>query len=134
MELSPNYNLCCIYPCSPFIDKKNLNEAKKKLNLYNNKFITPIIPFSHPIQRGLILNKQKLRPIDKSKINSKGQDLREFYHDAGQFYWAKVKTWLTNKNILTNSIGYKLSRSEGIDINNLDDWKMAEKIFKAFNY
>ena len=54
-----------------------------------------------------------------------------FYHDAGQFYWGSVKSWYSKNTILDNkSTIYELKKYQAIDINTLDDWKLAEKLYK----
>ena len=32
----------------------------------------------------------------------RSQDLKDVYHDAGQFYWGSQKTWLNEKIIFNN--------------------------------
>jgi CMP-N-acetylneuraminic acid synthetase len=59
------------------------------------------------------------------------QDLIKSYHDAGQFYWASINTWLSKKQILPNSIGFPISKWRSVDIDNIDDWKKAELLFKT---
>ena len=42
------------------------------------------------------------------------------------------KLWLSSKRIHTHAIGIKIPRWRSIDIDNLNDWKRAELIFKYF--
>lgn len=129
-KLSSFDNVCCVYPCTPLL---NIHDLKKTLSiLYSNnkKFIVPVISFPHPIERALIFRHNKLFPLNKKKIELRGQQCQETFHDSGQFYWAKVRTWLTSKSILLNSAGYAMSQNDCIDINVPDDWKRAEQLFK----
>ena len=58
---------------------------------------------------------------------SRSQDLEPFYHDAGQFYFYRCKSFLNYRTggsfrtipILTDEI-------EVQDIDNLSDWELAE--------
>ena len=51
------------------------------------------------------------------------------YHDVGQFYFAHKNTWL--KKINKTRYGVKIPSWRSIDIDNNDDWKKAELIFKS---
>ena len=123
-------NVCCVYPCTPLLNIYDLKKSASILHLNNKKFIVPVIPFPHPIERALIFRQNKIFPYNKKKIELRGQQCQKTFHDSGQFYWAKVRTWLTSKSILLNSVGYKIDQNNCIDINVHDDWKKAEQLFK----
>ena len=68
------------------------------------------------------------------KFKLRSQDLREIYHDAGQFYVANVNTWLTKD--LTFGVNAKfieIGVNEAVDIDNPEDWDIAEYIMKYRN-
>jgi N-acylneuraminate cytidylyltransferase len=53
--------------------------------------------------------------------------LEKAYHDAGQFYWGISEKFLKEKNLFgKNSGAIILKETEVQDIDNLEDWKMAE--------
>jgi len=120
-------NLCCIYPCSPFVNDKILRNAKFKLDNEDLTSVYPILPFSFPIQRSLKIVKNKIQMFNSDFSLTRSQDLENAYHDAGQFYWANTKNLLISKNFNTNNTGYVIiSEMEGQDIDTLTDWKLAE--------
>ena len=51
-------NVFCVYPCSPFIYKKDLLKAFQILKSKKNSFIFPIVKYSHPIERAHIYRKK----------------------------------------------------------------------------
>ena len=54
-------------------------------------------------------------------------DLEEFYHDAGQFYCYDATYYMKCKGYIKDGIiPYILPESETQDIDNWEDWKMAE--------
>ena len=62
---------------------------------------------------------------------SRSQDLRSTYHDAGQFYWCRVENLLLHKKIFTeNTVPIEISELEAQDIDNEEDWKIAEIKYK----
>ena len=66
--------------------------------------------------------------------NSRSQDLEEVFHDAGQFYWGLTDAWLKNKPIVSeNAIPIMIPRDQVHDIDTLEDWQIAEKMFRTFN-
>ena len=80
-------------------------------------------------------NRKKIAMIDKKQNKSRSQDLEPIYHDAGQFYWGTTKSFKKNANILSdNSMGYLIESYESVDIDTMEDWKMAKIIFKLNNY
>ena len=124
-------NVCCIYPCSPFLTTDTLNKAFKLLN--ENKFdsVFPIVSYSTPIQRALKLTGKKVKMINDNYLNTRSQDLEQSYYDAGQFYWCKVQKLLKNKKIFAaNSGGLKISELDAQDIDTIIDWKLAELKYK----
>ena len=50
-------NICCVYPCNPFIQIKDLKKSIYLLNKNKNSFVVPITNFSHPIERAYSLNR-----------------------------------------------------------------------------
>lgn len=124
-------NVCCIYPCSPFLTTDTLNKAFKLLN--ENKFdsVFPVVSYSSPIQRALKLTGKKVKMINDNYLNTRSQDLEQSYYDAGQFYWCKVQALLKNKKIFaSNSGGLKISELDAQDIDTIIDWKLAELKYK----
>jgi N-acylneuraminate cytidylyltransferase len=63
---------------------------------------------------------------------SRSQDLPAAYHDAGQFYWGRRDAWLNREGLLSaSSRMILLPSSEVQDIDEPDDWKRAELMFRA---
>ena len=123
-----NY-VCCIYPASPFTKKKNLVEAlkisKKKRNL-----VFPVSIFETPIERSISIDRNKKINFNKKKFFKRTQDQGQNFYDSGQFYMAPKKNFFSKKIICKNTSVIILNKFESIDINDLDDWKMAERIYK----
>ena len=135
--LTENYQkpiyVCCIYPTAPFIELNNLKDGLKILKSSSSDYVFPATNFDYPIQRSFRIKKNK-RPqvFFKEYLNYRSQDLNEAFHDAGQFYWGLADTWIENKPIISeNSFPILISRSRAVDIDTIEDWKIAEIMFKA---
>lgn len=122
---------CCIYPTAPFVTDKKLKESYELLKRENVFNVVPMVAFSFPPQRGMVLRNHFMEPIDPESIDKRSQELEQVYHDCGQFYWGKVKELFQNPNILFNhTMPYFVSELEMQDIDNEDDWKLAEMKYK----
>ena len=130
-----NFNyLCCIYPTAPLISADKLKESFElmKLNNYDSSF--PIVPFSYPVLRGLRVNEKLVKMVWPEYFNSRSQDMETIFHDAGQFYMAKVKSLQLKKTFWTENTGaIILSELESQDIDNESDWKIAEMKYKLIH-
>ena len=63
-------------------------------------------------------------------LYSRSQDLVQTYHDAGQFYWGMVNTWLKTSNILDGGNAFIVPRWRVQDIDEEEDWNRAEIMHK----
>ena len=60
--------------------------------------------------------------------------LDKIYHDAGQFYFGKKDSFLKYKPTFgKKSFPIMLPKSQVQDIDDMDDWKIAENLFKTLN-
>jgi pseudaminic acid cytidylyltransferase len=128
-------SVCCIYATSPMMLAGDLKVASEISDRANNAFVLPVTTYQFPISRALILNKdKKLEAIDSDSINTRSQDLTETYHDAGQFYFASPKTWFEEKSILSRkNIPLIIPRYRVQDIDTIEDWIFAEKLYGALH-
>lgn len=128
-------NVCCIFPTAPFVTTTRLGEAYKLL--IDEKYLStfPVLEFSYPIQRSLIKNEDGTVKMSQPQfLKTRSQDLEKHYHDSGQFYWAKIEAFFTEKTLFTSKSGViELSQMEVQDIDNIDDWKNAEIKYKIIH-
>lgn len=120
-------NVCCIYPCVPFIKICDLTGAFANMTDREVDYCFPVTQYPSPIQRALkFLNHKKIQPFYPQFEKIRTQDLEPAYFDAGQFYWGKTQAWLKNSEIHKNSLGYVIPNWRVVDIDTLEDWKRAE--------
>ncbi len=117
-------------PCSPLIKPSNLKSASIFFKKKNAKCLLAVSKFSPPTQWALKINKYgKLLPIYRKKINYKSQDLEKRFYDTGTF--GAFKSNVFKKKYQISYVGFNIPRFQGIDIDTIEDWKLAEKIFKS---
>ena len=126
-------SICCIYATAPFISEKYLKQAQKKLELFEgNHYIFSATTFPFPIQRAIKIDENGFSTmINPEHFNTRSQDLIETFHDAGQFYFAKKKTWLNNSSFFEGGIPIILPRWLVQDIDTMEDFKRAELMHKV---
>ena len=127
--------ICCIYPTAPMITVNNLKKGLELMLSDSYDSVFPVTEFSAPILRSFNLNSHgKLEYNWPEFKNHRSQDIVKSYFDAGQFYWINVEKFLLNKSIVSlNSGGIILSQLDVQDIDNLEDWAMAELKYR-FKY
>jgi pseudaminic acid cytidylyltransferase len=124
--------ICCIYPTAPLIKKERLIAGLNTLFENNLDAVFPIVPFSYPIWRGLEIVDDKIKMLWPDFLNSRSQDLKKAYHDAGQWYWYRPEK--IDKTLFTeNASSIILDEMEVQDIDTLSDWLLAEMKYKFLN-
>ena len=123
---------CCIYPTAPFVTAEKLRDGMEKLATSDADTLMPVVPFSFPPQRGMVIREDKLQFVQPEHALTRSQDLEHWYHDVGQFYCFRTENFKRNK-ILTvgNVLPFVVSELEVQDIDTISDWKIAEMKYEA---
>jgi pseudaminic acid cytidylyltransferase len=122
---------CCILPTAPFLTSQKIKKAFKILVENNTDSVVTVTKFSYPIQRALRMEKGYVNMIWPENYMIRSQDLEYSYHDCGQFYWMKTKSFLSQKKLFARKTkAFEIPNYESQDIDTLDDWKIAEMKFK----
>lgn len=118
---------CCIYPTAPFVTAEKLKDASKKLLESDADTLIPVVAFSYPPQRAMIMEKERLVFEYPEYLDSRSQDLTPHYHDVGQFYFFRTEAFRRNRKLMVgNILPLIVSELEVQDIDNLTDWEIAE--------
>lgn len=126
--------VCCIYPTAPFITAERLNESMCLLQEKNADSVFPVVQFSFPPQRGVILDEGKAVFKWPEYMLARSQDLEPFYHDCGQFYCLNVEAFKVQKLLcMKNTYPVILDEMEVQDIDNETDWRLAELKYKLLH-
>ena len=120
--------VCCLYATAPFVTKQAILKSYDQMKETNAEYCFTVTSFVFPIQRAIkITSKNRLEMVNLKYLKTRSQDLEEFYHDAGQFYWGKAETFRQQKPIFSKyATPYILPRHFVVDIDTYEDWKLAE--------
>ncbi len=125
-------NVCCVYPTSVFLNKKDLIKGFDILTAGGWSYVFSATKFSYPIFRSFKKRgKAGVEMLFPEYYDSRSQDLPNAYHDAAQFYWAKPTTWKKEEKIFDkNSFPIIIPNWRVQDIDEEQDFKRAELLFK----
>lgn len=120
--------LCCIYPTAPFVTAARLREAVTLLEESGADSVLPVARFSFPPQRGVVVREDGCLQFKWPEYaQTRAQDLEPFYHDAGQFYCLRVKSFLEQKVlVMEKTMPLILPEMEIQDIDTEEDWELAQ--------
>lgn len=124
---------CLIYPTAPLLQKKKLIEGYKIIKSNKFDFAFTVTEYQYPIQRAFKIDKFKnVKMLYPKYRYIMSNNLEKIYHDAGQFYFGKKDSFLNYKPTFgKKSFPIILPKSLAQDIDDIDDWKIAENLFKT---
>lgn len=122
---------CCIYPTAPFVTSNAIKTAMMLLEQEKADSVIPVVKFSFPPQRCVVINNGRLEPKWPENMAKRSQDLEPYYHDCGQFYCLNVESFKKQKAIwMENIVPFIQDESNVQDIDTLEDWKIAEMKYR----
>jgi N-acylneuraminate cytidylyltransferase len=118
---------CCLYPTAPFINSAKLKVAFSKLIQSGMDSVIPVSKYSVPIWWALKKEHEIISLLWPENGSKRSQDVPEAFYDVGQFYFFLVKTLIEKGTFFTEkTIGLEVPETEVQDIDNEDDWNLAE--------
>jgi pseudaminic acid cytidylyltransferase len=126
---------CCIYPTTPFLKGEDLKKGFELLRREKGITAFSVTTFGAPIFRAFKIGDDgHLQMFWPEYRDTRSQDLPNAYHDAGQFYWGDTKRFLREKVLYTKeSVPVILPRYLVHDIDTVEDWETAEKLYLALS-
>jgi len=125
--------IACVYPFAILIDSNLIRLARDNFESLKDKsrYLAAIQKYPHPIQRSFSLTPEGLlSPSSPGSLEARTQDLPAKYHDAGQFYFAKSSTWLSNKSVLATAYGFLIPKYSAVDIDDMEDLEYLRRLYK----
>ncbi|MBB5439638.1 N-acylneuraminate cytidylyltransferase [Pedobacter sp. AK017] len=134
--LSREYdNACCIYSTAPLISIEKLKLGYTCLLEQQRHTVFPVLKFNNSIWRGFEYGENGVTSMIWPEYeNTRSQDMKDVYHDAGQWYWVNCIRFRNEVRFFTkNTSSILLEEFEAQDIDNAEDWFLAEKKFEYKN-
>ncbi len=122
---------CCLYPTAPFVTAEKLKSAVGQLSDSDADTLIPVVAFSYPPQRAMVIEQGRLRSKYPEYVDSFSQDLETHYHDVGQFIVFRTEAFGRNRRLMVgNILPLVVSELEVQDIDSPTDWKIAEMKYR----
>lgn len=124
--------VCCIYATSPFLKMEFLCKGLDALRDQTDaEFAFSVTSYAFPIFRAMrVKGDGCLEMFWPENEMKRSQDLPEAWHDAGQFYWGRRDAFLECTGVFSaRSYPVVLPRYLVQDIDTLEDWERAERMF-----
>ena len=128
--INPEY-VCCLYPTAPFVTADKLIKAKGALEETGADAVIPVVKFSFPPQRCFIKKDSYVEYKWPENELKRSQDLEPFYHDAGQYYFWRIEKF--SEEMTDNTVPFVLNDLEVQDIDNIEDWELAELKYRILH-
>ena len=123
--------------CAPLIEVKDLVGAAKLLQFHNNqKAVLGVAPYSAPIEWAFERHSDGiLVPLQPGMFSVRSQDIEDKYFDAGMFCFFPVKSILESEGAGRDDgfIGQILPKYKAVDIDEPEDWLLAEAIYMGLD-
>ena len=123
-----------VFPCSPFLMAKDLVKASNKMiQSETPNFLMSVTEYQVPIEWAFKLDKNKLlQPLNQGSFAIRSQDIDKKYYDAGMFYAYSNQLIINSdqKGIDQNIIPFFIPKGNAIDIDEIEDWELAENFYK----
>jgi pseudaminic acid cytidylyltransferase len=125
--------ICCVYATAPFVQPQDLVQGLERLLASGGDYAFSACAYPFPIQRAFRLTATGgAEMANPGEFKTRSQDLEEFFHDAGQFYWGRAEAWLEERPVFSPvSQPIILPRDRVEDIDTPEDWRRAEWLFEA---
>ena len=117
----------------PFVSRGGLKlkKAVEQLERSDADTLIPVVAFSYPPQRAMIVEEGRLVFEYPRYLDSRSQDLVPHYHDVGQFYVFRTGAFKRNQKLMVgNILPLVVSELEVQDIDNESDWAIAEMKYR----
>ena len=124
--------ICRLSACAPLIGAAELVAAERVFAAHEGKqAVTAVTRYPAPLDRAFTMDEAGiLKPLRDDRLFERSQDLETGYYDSGTFaFLPPTHLDLEGPAFYQNRLGYVLPRDKGVDIDEPEDWALAELIF-----
>jgi len=135
ISVNENYDVIFnIMPAAPFLKPNDLIKAYELYMRYNKKNPLHVVSeFPVPIEWAYRRDKEGLlKPVQPKAYAVRSQDFKKAYYETGPFSIFHVSHLLSNDPVTDKGfISYVIPKDSAIDIDDYQDLKFAEKLFRG---
>jgi len=133
LELADESIVVCVYPTAA-ITTSLVEQAVELSSERPESFVVSVGQHSSPLQRALELNADgSMSAVSPEFLGSRTQDLPNHFYDAGKIYVAPASLWRSSETMMSAPFTpFFLPRWASVDIDNPEDWEIAEALHRVF--
>ena len=120
-----------VYPTAVLLEPDDLMRAADEFRSSDSAVAMSVVESPGPIERAWRRSdKGEGRMLSPEHVETRTQDLEPAFFDAGQFYVARADFWISGATLAdVDPLLVPLPRERAIDIDTIDDWRLAESVF-----
>ena len=124
---------CCTLATAPFVEAEQIKAGYDLITQRKVGSVISVARHGFPVLRSFTINTEGFLQMQWPDHElARSNDLPDFYHDAGQFYWLDVPLFLKKKKIFSrDALPIILPRHMVQDIDTIEDWERAELLCKV---
>jgi pseudaminic acid cytidylyltransferase len=125
--------VCCVYPAAPMLCPGDLRSGVDALDSGDWDYAFSAVELDRRMYRAFRLHPEGgIESLFPQFQSTRSQDLPGALVDAGQFYWGRPSAWIEGRAIFgRRSRAVVLPAARVHDIDDDDDWRLAEEAFQA---
>lgn len=123
-----------LYACAPLVEAEDLRGAAEMTDRVGaDKVVIGVAEFPVPIEWAFKRDPNgRLAPVTPGMFQVRSQDLRAVYHDVGGFAFLPAARILSDApHDERDFYGYVLPRYKAVDIDDEEDWLLAEHLYRG---
>lgn len=134
LQINPLF-VCCIYATAPLIRASDLRTAFEQFKASDKQFCFSVAEYQYPVARAMTQSDHGgVEMLFPEYMETRSQDLKPVFHDAGQFYWGSRDAYVDATPLFSaNTLPYFLPHFLVQDIDTMEDWTKAEFLASFLN-
>jgi pseudaminic acid cytidylyltransferase len=130
-DIDSSAQICVAYATNPLLSSAAIKVAyQHHLGSKISNYTTTLTKYGFPPQRSLeLVGSNLFTMISPLHMYTNSQDLPPIFHETGQFWWGKADKWMHCVGMQLDLAGILLPEWMAQDIDDEDDWFLAEAKF-----
>lgn len=126
--------VCLLMPCAPLVEAADLKAAANIFdNVRGTRSVLSVASYPVPVEWAFSKKDSgELSPVQPGMFAVRSQDLAVKYYDTGSFAFFPTERVLASNGAGddTGFVGYVLPKYKAVDIDDVEDWVFAERLFR----
>ncbi len=125
-------NICLLWATNPLRKPEDIIDSLKLLNSGKMNAVVAVSGYDLPVQCSMIQKKNNyLKPLFPKDFWKTSSEFPKVFCDIGSLAWVKTKAFNKYENWFPPKTSpFYIEKERAVDIDNLNDWKLAEYYFK----